>query len=33
MGDMRNAYKTLVSKSEGRGHLKDPSIYWMIILE
>jgi hypothetical protein len=33
MGEMRNAYKMLVSKPEGRGHLEDLGINGRIILE
>jgi hypothetical protein len=31
MGDKRNAYKVLVGKPEGKGHLDDLSIHGMLI--
>jgi len=33
MGEMRNAYKILVGKSEGKDHSEDLDVYGKIILE
>jgi hypothetical protein len=33
MGERRGAYRVLVGKSEGRGHLEDPSVDARIILK
>jgi hypothetical protein len=33
MGEMRNAYKMLIGKPEGRAYLEDIGIEWRIILK